>query len=93
VNHDVERLEQAFAAGEAILQAAERVDAGDRSAARNVLVERAAVLRLASSTLAEPRFLEDAGRLDRLGDAVGGNVRMTELPLVVMLRGSGYGYL
>ena len=93
VNHTVERLEQAFAAGEAILQAAERVDAGDRVGARNVLVERAAVLRLASSTLSEPRFAEDAGRLDRLGDAVGGNVKMAELPLVVMLRGSGYGYL
>jgi Ca-activated chloride channel family protein len=93
VNHDVERVEQAFAAGEAILQAAQRVDAGDRTAARNVLEERAAVLRIASTTLGEPRFVEDAARLDRLGDAVGGSTQMAELPLVVMLRGSGYGYL
>jgi Ca-activated chloride channel homolog len=93
VNHDVERVEQAFAAGEAILQAAQRVDAGDRTAARNVLEERAAVLRIASTTLGEPRFVDDAARLDRLGDAVGGSTQMAELPLVVMLRGSGYGYL
>ncbi len=93
VNHDVERVEQAFAAGEAILQAAERVDVGDRAGARNVLTERAAVLRIASTTLGEARFVEDATRLERLGDAVGGNAQMAELPLVVMLRGSGYGYL
>ena len=37
VNHNVERLEQAFAAGEAILEAAERVDTGDRAGARNIL--------------------------------------------------------
>ncbi len=93
VNHNVERLEQAFAAGEAILQAAERVDTGDRAAARNLLIERAAVLRLASSNFGESRFVEDAVRLERLGDAVGGTKPMAELPLVVMLRGSGYGYL
>ncbi len=93
VNHDVERVEQAFAAGEAILQAAERVDAADRAGARNLLDERAAVLRIAASTLGEGRFVEDAMRLERLGDAVGGNRPMAELPLVVMLRGSGYGYL
>ena len=93
VNRDVERAEQAFAAGEAILQAAERVDAGDRALGRHLLEERAAVLRFAASTLAEPRFIEDAVRLERLGDAVGGGQAMAELPLVVMLRGSGYGYL
>ena len=93
VNRDVERVEQAFAAGEAILQAAERVDAGDRAGARNLLAERAAVLRCAETTLQEARFGEDAARLDRLGDAVGGRQPMAELPLVVMLRGSGYGYL
>ena len=93
VNRDVERAEQAFAAGEAILQAAERVDAGDRALGRHLLDERAAVLRFAASTLAEPRFIEDAVRLERLGDAVGGGQAMAELPLVVMLRGSGYGYL
>jgi Ca-activated chloride channel family protein len=93
VNRDVERAEQAFGAGEAILQAAERVDAGDRAGGRHLLDERAAVLRCAATTLAEARFVEDAVRLERLGDAVGGGQAMAELPLVVMLRGSGYGYL
>ena len=46
--------------------------------------------RRPSPSRASPRT---RARLDRLGDAVGGNVKMAELPLVVMLRGSGYGYL
>ena len=45
---------------------------------------RAAVLRIASSTLGEGRFVDDAMRLERLGDAVGGNRPMAELPLVVV---------
>ncbi len=93
-NPSVERIEQAFAAGEAILGAAARVDAGDRAGARALLDERATVLRTASATLGEPRFVEDAARLERLADAVGGARRIADaLPLVVMLRGSGYGYL
>jgi len=92
-NRDVERAEQAFGAGEAILQAAELVDAGDRAGGRHLLDERAAVLRCAATTLAEPRFVEDAVRLERLGQVVGSERAMAELPLVVMLRGSGYGYL
>jgi Ca-activated chloride channel family protein len=92
-DRDVERVEQAFAAGEAILQAAGRVDAGDRTGARNLLEERSAVLRIASSTLGEARLADDASRLERLADAVEGHQPMAELPLVVMLRGSGYGYL
>jgi Ca-activated chloride channel family protein len=93
-NHSVERIAQAFAAGEAILQAADRVDHGDRAGARGLLDERAAVLRAAASTLGEGRFIEDAGRLEQLANAVGGAQPVADaLPLVVMLRGSGYGYL
>jgi Ca-activated chloride channel family protein len=93
-NPTVERMEQAFAAGDAILQAADRVDHGDRGAARALLEERAVVMRTAASALAEPRLVEDAARLDRLADAVGGARPLADaLPLVVMLRGSGYGYL
>jgi Ca-activated chloride channel family protein len=93
-NPTVQRMEQAFGAGDAILEAAERVDHGDRGAARSVLNERAAVMRMAAAVLAEPRLVEDAGRLDRLADAVGGAQPLADaLPLVVMLRGSGYGYL
>jgi Ca-activated chloride channel family protein len=93
-NPSVERVEQAFAAGEAILQAADLVDHADRAGARTLLDERAAVLRSAAAVLGEGRFIEDAGRLERLADAVGGAQRIADaLPLVVMLRGSGYGYL
>jgi Ca-activated chloride channel family protein len=93
-NPALERMEQAFAAGDAILEAADRVDHGDRAAARAMLDERAIVMRTAAGALNEPRLVEDAGRLDRLADAVGGARPLADaLPLVVMLRGSGYGYL
>jgi hypothetical protein len=90
----VARMAQAFAAGETILRAAERVDIGDRAGARALLDERAQVLRAASGTLAEPMLADDAQRLERLAAAVGGTDSVRDpLPLVVMLRGSGYGYL
>ena len=94
VDAGVERMVQAFGAGEAILDAAERVDQGDRGAARRILEERASVLQQASTALHEPMLAEDGGRLVRLADAVGGDKALGDpLPLVVMLRGSGYGYL
>jgi Ca-activated chloride channel family protein len=91
----VERMALAFAAGETILAAAERVDAGDRGGATRMLDERAEVLRIAASTLSEPMLAEDGARLARLSVAVGGGTSAVSdpLPLVVMLRGSGYGYL
>ncbi len=89
----VERMTLAFAAGETILQAAERVDAGDRAGAARLLDERAEVLKTASSALSEPQLAADAARLARLSVAVGGGTVNDPLPLVVMLRGSGYGYL
>jgi hypothetical protein len=77
-----------------ILQAADDVDRGERFGARQKLQERAAILEAAAAALGEPRFVEDAARLTRLGDAVGGAQPIADaLPLVVMLRGSGYGYL
>jgi hypothetical protein len=89
----VERMSQAFEAGEAILAAAEDVDRGDRSGAHRLLDERAQVLRRASEALAEPMLAEDGARLERLAGAVGGKGQMGDpLALVVMLRGSGYGY-
>ncbi|HEY8041669.1 MAG TPA: VWA domain-containing protein [Polyangiaceae bacterium] len=89
----VARMTQAFGAGETILDAAERVDHGDRSGARQLLDERAQVLRSAAQALAEPMLAEDGARLTRLAGAVGGDARIGDpLPLVVMLRGSGYGY-
>jgi Ca-activated chloride channel family protein len=89
----VERMAQAFEAGEAILAAAERVDRGDRAGARSLLDERAEVLKRASEALHEPMLAEDGARLARLASAVGGEQALSDpLPLVVMLRGSGYGY-
>jgi Ca-activated chloride channel family protein len=90
----VERMALAFAAGETILDAAERVDHGDRAGAVRGLEERAAVLKQASETLHEPMLAEDGARLVRLSGAVGGTEALSDpLPLVVMLRGTGYGYL
>jgi Ca-activated chloride channel family protein len=92
-NAGVERMSQAFEAGETILAAAEAVDRGDRPMARAALDERAQVLRRASEALAEPMLAEDGARLARLASAVGGAGQMGDpLALVVMLRGSGYGY-
>lgn len=93
-NASVLRMAQAFAAGETILASAERVDAGDRTGARALLDERVDVLRRASESLHEPMLAEDGARLARLASAVGGGEALSDpLPLVVMLRGSGYGYL
>ncbi|HEY3822016.1 MAG TPA: VWA domain-containing protein [Polyangiaceae bacterium] len=90
----VERMVLAFGAGETILDAADRVDRGDRSGARQELEERATVLSTASDVLKEPLLAADGARLVRLAGAVGGDGSLHDpLPLVVMLRGSGYGYL
>lgn len=91
VNASVQRTVQAFAAGDAILAAAERVDAGDRAAAARLLDERAQLLARASKLLGEPLFVDDGKRLARLAAAVGGVSEA--LPLAILLRGSGYGYL
>jgi Mg-chelatase subunit ChlD len=89
----VERMAQAFAAGETILEAAGRVDGGDRPGAARLLDERADVLRLASATLADPRLADDSDRVQRLANAIGGTQPLQDpLALAVMLRGSGYGY-
>jgi Ca-activated chloride channel family protein len=93
-DRSIEPLAQAFAAGETILDAADRVDAADRTGARRLLDERAEVLRRAAEALGDARLGEDADRVARLASAVGGDGSVRDpLPLVVMLRGSGYGYL
>lgn len=90
----VTRMALAFAAGETILAAASRVDSGDRSGASAMLDERADVLRRAADALNEPMLAEDGARLARLATAVGREGGVSDpLPLVVMLRGTGYGYL
>ncbi|HZU85352.1 MAG TPA: VWA domain-containing protein [Polyangiaceae bacterium] len=87
------RVVQGFGAGEAILEAAERVDAGDRNGARRLLDERAELLKAASERLGDPLLAEDGGRVARMSAAVGGDQPIEELPLVIMLRAAGYGRL
>jgi Ca-activated chloride channel family protein len=89
----IEPMVQAFEAGETLLAAAEDINQGDRAAARRTLDERAEVLRRAAEVLNEPRLAEDGARLARWAGLVIGDALRDPLPLVVMLRGSGYGYL
>jgi Ca-activated chloride channel family protein len=85
---------QAFAAGDAILAAADRVDMSDRLTAASLLSERAGLLRAAAKTLGEPMLDDDARRFDRLVGAVNGEHMIEDgLQLAVLLRGSGHEYL
>jgi Ca-activated chloride channel family protein len=94
INASVSATAQAFTAGDAILQAASLVDVGNRPAAARLLNERAELLKAASKKLEQPALADDALRLARLANAVDGSERVQDaLPLAVMLRGSGYGYL
>ncbi len=93
-NASVAATVQAFAAGDAILKAADAIDRGNRPFAAQVLRERAELLKRASIALEEPRLGEEGQRLARLSLATNGDQKITDaLPLAVMLRGSGYGYL
>jgi Ca-activated chloride channel family protein len=88
------RIAQAFAAGDAILEAAERVDRGDRGGAARLLDERAEILRRAADVLHEPMLADDSLRLARMSAAVASDHAVRDpLSLVVLLRGAGYGYL
>jgi Mg-chelatase subunit ChlD len=91
VDQGMLRTVQAFAAGDAIVAAAGRVDAGDREGAAGLLRERGVLLGQAAKRLSEPRFQEDGQRLARLAGAVS-NVS-DPLALAILLRGSGSGYL
>ena len=91
IDQSVLRTVQAFAAGDTIIEAAGRVDVGDRGAASRLLAERAELLQRAARDLAEPRFKEDGQRVARLASAVSGV--SDPLALAVLLRGSGTGYL
>jgi Ca-activated chloride channel family protein len=91
VDPGVLRTVQAFAAGDSIMAAARRIDAGDRQAAVLLLRERAELLERASRQLVEPRFKEDGMRVARLATAISGVP--DQLALAVLLRGSGTGYL
>jgi Ca-activated chloride channel family protein len=91
---DVEKAVQAFTAGDVILAAAAAVDRGDRAGAAQMLNEQADILKAASTTLGEPSLQDDGVRLARLAGAVSGDGAVQDaVPLAVLLRGTGYGYL
>jgi Ca-activated chloride channel family protein len=94
INPSVQATVQAFAAGDAILKAAELVEKGNRVGARTMLTERATLLRKAKDVTGDVKLAEDAARLDKLGDAVSGPSQVSDpLVLAVLLRGSSSGYL
>jgi len=89
----VRKTVQAASAGDAIMQAADLIERGDRNGAARLLNERAEILKAASSQLGEPAFTEDGMRLARLSGAVLGTGQVQDaVPLALMLRGSSYGY-
>lgn len=90
----VARTVQGFAAGEALLEASERISAGDSQAAIALLSEREAILRQAAATLQEPGFLRDADRLARLRSHVGATGPISEpLVLAMLLETAGRTHL
>jgi Ca-activated chloride channel family protein len=94
IDKSVAATAQAFAAGDSILAAAAQVDRGNRSGAARTLNERADLLKAASTQLGDARLNEDAHRMARLAAAIDGDGKVADpLPLAVLLRGSGYGYL
>jgi len=85
---------QAFAAGDTIERAADKLEHGDRVGARTLLTERAGILRKAKETLGEQGLVDDAVRLEKLADLVSGPTQVGDpMVLAVLLRGSSAGYL
>jgi Ca-activated chloride channel family protein len=83
---------QAFAAGEAIGQAAEQLAAGDRAGAERLLRERSELLVTAAERFSDGAFREDAVRLSRLATAVR-EAKVEPIALALLLRSSARGYL
>ena len=92
VDRSVAATAEAFAAGDAILDAAERIETGNAAAAIDRLSSAAARMTSASLRLDDIRLSADARRLANLVTAIQAG-STAALPLAVLLRGSGYGYL
>jgi Ca-activated chloride channel family protein len=92
VDRSVAATTEAFAAGDAILRAAETIEIGNPAAAIDRLTAATTRLTAASLRLDDLRLSADARRLAELTAAVRRGATQP-LALAVLLRGSGYGYL
>jgi Ca-activated chloride channel family protein len=92
MNRSVAGTAEAFAAGDSILHAAHDVERGQVAAATARLAAASAQLEAAAVRLEEPQLSDDAQRLAALASALQDG-RTGPVPLAVLLRGSGYGYL
>jgi Ca-activated chloride channel family protein len=92
VNRSVAGTVEAFAAGDSILSASHDVERGQLVAATARLAAASAQLQAAALRLNEPQLSDDALRVAALASALKDG-RTGPVPLAVLLRGSGYGYL
>ncbi len=90
----VARTVQGFDAGETLLDASHRIEAGDTQSAIALLSEREQILRQAAETLHEPGFVTDADRMARLRSQIGSTGPMSEpLVLAMLLETAGRTHL
>jgi Ca-activated chloride channel family protein len=90
----VARSIQGFAAGEALMEAADRIARRDRAGAVAVLAEREGILRAAAEELGEPLLRKDAERLSRLRSHMGSTAGVgNPLVLSMLLEAAGRTHL
>jgi len=92
VNRSVAGTAEAFKAGDSILRASRDVERGQVVAATARLAAASAQLQAAALRLDEPQLSDDAQRVAALVSALKDG-HTGPVPLAVLLRGSGYGYL
>lgn len=85
IDASVARSVQGFAAGEALMNAANAIQRGDRARAVTLLAEREGILVTAAGLMNEPLFLNDAKRLERLRTHVGDTTGPMSDPLVLAM--------
>lgn len=81
----VRRTVQGFAAGEALIKAAQLIADGDRQRAIDLLGEREGLLIHAAAMLGEPLFVQDASRLSRLRNHASGKDKNLRDPMVLAM--------
>ena len=85
IDPSVQKTVQGFAAGDALVLAAMKLAAGDRTGAVAVLAERESLLRTAATMLKEPAFTEEADRLKLLEEQATGTGPMSDSMLLAMV--------